>query len=90
MAAAFSSSVFDTPNIIIVPVIASFSAGGEIKPLYVRLDGNAYKIYSSSQLHSARSKRRYRCEITENDTVIFIELTYHLHECAWSVQKNCT
>ena len=85
MAASFSSSIFDTPNIIIVPVIASFSSGGEVKPLYVRLNGISYKIYSSSPMHAARSKLKYRCEIVDNNIVKFIELTYHLYECAWSI-----
>ena len=39
-----SKNNFDAPNLVPVPVIASFSPDGKVRPLYLKWDGESVKI----------------------------------------------
>ena len=80
-----SYTSFDIGNMNCVPVIASFTSDGHIKPLYVRLNGVSYKIEKSWIKSSLISYTTYICQVSSGDTLIPLTLTYHPREGVWSV-----
>ena len=66
-----------------VPVICSFNGEGKILPLYVRINEEDYKIYSSCEQHSTFNESVFKCEIIDYDIQKQITLVYHHREHIW-------
>ncbi|GEM_PF-2244487 len=69
----------------IVPVIASFNDNGQIKPLYVGINNERYKIDSYWVRRSFSNQIEFNCKVIINDTLIPLILTYYLKECIWTI-----
>jgi len=87
--AKISHTSYDYSNGIIVPVIASFDTEGHMRPLYVRIGGNSFKIHSS-WLKSSLACSVFQCQIIDNKTMKPLILTYHPLENVWTVPENKT
>ena len=69
----------------VVPVIASFDCAGTVKPLHVRIKGEAYKIMRCwSQQYGPIWV--YHCTIENNRMQHEICLTYHSNEKCWTIK----
>lgn len=88
MAAVISHGLHDCTHLKIVPVISSFDCDGNIVPLYVRIDGEALKIYNSYQVDSTFRIQSFHCEVMEHDRVKSIKLSYHINDQVWSMPAN--
>lgn len=76
-------AIFDNKNLEPVPVIASFSADGEIKPLYVRLQNMSLKILSYCITDQNLAWMEYRCTVEDQGIRKTVKLSYYLHEPSW-------
>ncbi|MBQ8823379.1 MAG: hypothetical protein IJZ82_12110 [Lachnospiraceae bacterium] len=78
----------NNPNIVPVPVIASFNNKGEVIPLYFSVEGLRLRIdhllYSNKKTLDVTS---YRCEVTFSDRVQQITLNYHKNVGIWTLNK---
>lgn len=72
----------------IIPVIASFDSNGHIKPLYIRVNGESLKVYSSCIKPSFQSAIEFECKIIDNEYLKPLSLTYHQQDCVWTISKN--
>ena len=84
MSGFISKDNFDCTNSIVVPVIASFSTDGNIKPLYVRIYGASYKIDSSWMSCNFINTIDFTCKVIDGDSLKPLLLTYHRKEGMWS------
>ena len=71
-----------------VPVIASFNDEGQIKPLYVGIDGERYKVHSYWVRRSFSNQIEFQCKLIVGDTLKIIIITYYLNECVWTIPDN--
>lgn len=85
MTSRVSYRLNDCPHLKIVSVIASFNPGGDILPLYVRIDGESLKIHTAYQADSTYSLLHFNCEVMDYDRVKPIKLTYHIGDHKWSI-----
>lgn len=69
----------------VVPVLASFDSAGTIRPLYVRITGEAYKILSC-YVREYGPLMVYTCTINNRGMQRELTLTYHSRECCWTTQ----
>lgn len=78
----------NNPNIVPVPVIASFNNKGEMIPLYFSVEGLRLKIdhllYSDKKTTDMTT---YRCEVTFSDRVQQITLNYHKNAGIWTLNR---
>ena len=76
-------------HLICVPVIASFSSKGEIKPLYVSVSGVQLKIENFT-IENDRDFvwSNFFCVVIDNDIKNRIKLCYHFQEHAWFIDMN--
>lgn len=72
----------------IVPVIASFNDDGQIRPLYVGIDGERLKVSSSRVRRCFAGQVEFYCKLTVGDTLKPVLLTYYLNECIWTIPGN--
>lgn len=72
----------------IVPVIASFNDNGQIKPLYVALNGERYKIDSYWVRRSFSNQIEFHCKLIIGNTLKPVIMTYYLNECIWTVPNT--
>lgn len=87
MSATTSHTSFDfDSNLEIVPVIASFDTNGTIRPLYVRINNESYRILSCRESESY-GLRSFRCKIEDHGYVKELKLTYHYKEYVWTMPK---
>ena len=91
MSVYISHGLHDCCHLNIVSVIASFDTDGNMRPLYVRIGEESYKIVSS-HLKSTQSRLGsfmdvYRCRIMDGEVSRHLELTYHSHEHIWTIVK---
>ncbi len=77
--------VTDTNNVS-VPVIATFSNGGNIKPLFVQIKGERYKIMSSWSREYGRDIITFMCTVVCYSVQREICLTYHKQETCWTMK----
>lgn len=77
----------DYPSQQIVSVIASFDTDGHIKPIYVRIGSESYKIQSCWLKPSFYGQQTFYCKVIDNNTLKPLELTYHIMESAWTMPK---
>lgn len=84
-----SYNSYDTSNSTLVPVIASYDSLGNIAPLYVRINGNAFKIlayYRTSEIHLPT----FNCKIEHFGYCKDITLVYHPREYVWALKTRST
>lgn len=80
---------FDYDPQEIVPVVASFDTDGHIRPLYVRILGNSYKILSHwIGTASFSGVSEYNCKIAVGDYERQILLKYYVREKVWTIPKD--
>ena len=76
------------PNTIynnIVSVIASFDSEGHVKPLYVRINEDSLKVYSSCPKPSFYDFLEFQCKVIDHDYLKPLLLTYHKKENIWTI-----
>ena len=78
----------NNPNIVPVPVIASFNNKGEVIPLYFSVEGLRLKVdhlvYTDKKV---RDVTIYRCEVTFSDRVQQVTLNYHKRAGIWTLNR---
>lgn len=84
MGAIISYGLHDCTHLNIVPVISSFDREGNISPLYVRINGEAFKIYNAHQTNSTLQLLNFKCEVIVDDCIRPLNLIYHVREHKWS------
>lgn len=72
----------------IIPVIAAFNDEGHIKPLYVGIDGERYKVQSYWVRRSFSNQIEFQCKIAVNETLKTVIITYYLTECIWTIPNT--
>ena len=87
MSATVFRTSYDFYNVTLVPVIASFDSEGHIMPLYVRINGESFKIRSAWLKPSFHSTSIFQCQIEDNGTIKPLILTYHHRENVWTISK---
>lgn len=80
---AMREAIFDNKKMEPVPVIASFSVDGEIKPLYVRLQNITLKILSYCIIDQNLAWIEFRCTVEDQGIRKNIKLYYYMHEPSW-------
>lgn len=79
---------FDAPTSTAIPVIASFSANGEIKPLYFKYEGNSVQVLSYRIKQSTRIDMIYECMYDNFGTQKKVILRYHFSDHAWFLEHR--
>lgn len=82
-----SDYIANIPYNNIIPVIASFDSEGHVKPLYIRLNGDSFKVYSSCERPSFYGSLEFQCKVIDNNCLKSLLLTYHKRENIWTTQK---
>lgn len=72
----------------IVPVIASFDSEGHIKPLYVGINGESYKIESCWASYNFRNIVDFKCKVIDGDYLKPLALTYYREEGMWTIPNG--
>jgi len=71
----------------LVPVIASYDTEGRIKPLYVRIKDERYKVISYWVKSSFSNNIDFNVTLSKDDRIYKLILTYHIRETTWSIPK---
>lgn len=87
MSIEYSYSSFVDSLMILVPVIASFTTAGMVKPLYVRIDSESYPVIDCTQISKVGSWI-YKCTIDDKGVQKPLELTFHYKEGFWTIPKT--
>ncbi|MCR4956465.1 MAG: hypothetical protein K6A30_07250 [Lachnospiraceae bacterium] len=66
-----------------VPVIASFNPSGEIRPLYLRMDGTVLRIRSFWVKSHHLNAMEFNCKVIDNNYTKNIRLIYYMSEGVW-------
>lgn len=90
MGKSVSYSNFDYKPVDIIPVIASFDSDGHIAPLYVRIEGESYKIDSFWMSCNFQNIIEFKCKVICGDFLKPLLLTYYKHENVWTMPKEQT
>ena len=72
----------------IVPVIASFNDDGQIKPLYVGINGKRYKVDSYWVRRSFSNQIEFHCKLIIENMLKPVIMTYYLNECIWTIPNS--
>lgn len=87
MGAHVSYTSFDCKPVDTVPVIASFDSEGHITPLYVRINGESYKIASHWIRSTFTNVIEFKCKVIDGDYLKPLLLTYYPHMAVWTIPK---
>ena len=88
MSQIVSNNSYDYLAVEIVPVIASFNNDGQIKPLYVGINGERYKVDSYWVRRTFSNQIEFHCKLIVENMIKTIILTYYLHECIWTIPNT--
>ena len=88
MTQILSQNSHDLLPMQIVPVIASFNDDGQIKPLYVGINGERYKVESYWVRRSFSNQIEFQCKLIDQDMLKPVVLTYYQNECIWTIPKG--
>lgn len=80
-----SGSIYDMPNLTAVPVIASFSEKGELRPLYFGYEHESIKILSYKITGTQTFNTRFQCEYENYGTRKQVELYYNDKTRTWFI-----
>lgn len=78
----------DYMPVTVIPVIASFNEDGQIKPLYVGIDGNRYKVESYWVRQSFANQIEFNCKLLLEESLQTLIITYYMNECIWTIPAN--
>lgn len=85
MSVTISTELRDCGHLQLVSVIASFDTDGNIRPLYVRIGEESYKIPSCRLSPCDVFVKTFQCRIVDGNQTKFLQLTYHEHENIWTI-----
>lgn len=88
MAQIVSLNSHDYMPVDIIPVIASFNEEGQIKPLYVGIDGERYKVQSYWVRRCFSNQIEFSCRLLFGETLQTLIITYYMNECIWTIPAN--
>lgn len=88
MGVTISYGLHDSPHLEIVPVISAFDQAGNIRPLFVRIEGESFKIYNPYKVDSPYKLLHFKCEIEVCGCIRPLDLMYHVNEHTWSIPAN--
>lgn len=71
-----------------VPVIASFSNEGGIRPLYIRIGGESRKVISARVKSDFRNHTEYYCKVVVDNRAIDITLSYYSDLRTWAIPPD--
>ena len=71
----------------LVPVIASYDAQGHIRPLYVRIKGERYKVENYWEKSIFGNNIDFNATLSKDNKLYKLILTYHIRETTWSIPK---
>lgn len=72
----------------LVPVIAAYDTEGRVKPLYVRIKDEKYKVENYwVKSTNFTNNIDFNVTLSKDNMTYKLILTYHLRETAWSVPK---
>ena len=71
-----------------VPVIASFNKAGEIRPLYVRMNGIALRVLSFWVKSTYLNTLEFQCKVYDAGVVKPLRLIYYQSEGIWIVPST--
>lgn len=83
-----SKNNFDAPNLIPVPVIASFSPDGKVRPLYLKWDGESVKILGCKIRREHEWAILFECVYEQYGLEKNIILYFNLRDHAWFIQTG--
>lgn len=82
-----SHSNYDIGHRATIQVIASFNEGGDILPLYLKVDGLQLRVLSAKLRSETFHEKAFICTVEDGDFHRDIKLYYHKSECIWSMEK---
>lgn len=88
MSQILSQNSHDYLQMQTVPVIASFNDEGQIKPLYVGINGERYKVQSYWVRRSFSNQIEFQCKLVDQNIVKPVIITYYLNECIWTIPEH--
>ncbi len=88
MARIVSHNSHDFLPIEIVDAIAAFDGHGNVRPLYVRINGENYKISSFKVRKNYANQMEYQCKLIVNDCLQPLTITYYMKEGIWTIPKE--
>lgn len=77
---------YNESTMTLVPVIASFDASGNIRPLYIGVHGESYKVLTCS-CKKVYDFPVYKCQVEDHGIARHVDLTYHPREHIWTIPK---
>ena len=80
-----SYTSYDYKSMKVVPVIAYFDTEGHIKPLYVRIESNSYKIHSYWVKSCFVNVSEFHCQVLDGDILRPLVLSYYQSEGIWGI-----
>lgn len=89
MSGIVSHTNFDCTSafVTIVPVIASFDSEGHITPLYVRINGESYKVDKHRIIGKYINSMEFECKVIDGDYVRTFVLTFFCRDGKWTMPK---
>lgn len=87
MSYIFPIESYGSDPIELVPVIASYDTQGRIRPLYVRIRDDRYKVENYWIKRSIANTIDFNVTLSKGDMIFKLILTYHLRETAWTIPK---
>lgn len=82
-----SYTSYDYKPVTVVPVIASFDTEGHIAPLYVRIEGESYKVNSYWVKSECTNIIQYNCKIIDQECLKPILLSFYQDETVWTIPE---
>lgn len=80
-----SHNSHDYMPVTIIPVIAAFNENGQIKPLYVGLNGERHKVHSYWVRRSFSNQIEFSCKVILGEIFQTMIITYYMNECIWTI-----
>ena len=79
---------YNSEPIEIVPVIAAYDTEGRVKPLYVRIKDDKYKVENYwVKSNNVANNIDYNVTLSKGNMTYKLILTYHIRETTWSIPK---
>ena len=75
-------------HLTVIPVIASFDTTRSIKPLYIRINEESFKVYKAIVIETFLHQTTYQCEIEDGEYIKHVKLTYFANESLWAIHKK--
>lgn len=74
------------PNLKPIQAVISFSTDGQMKPIYLCIDGITLKVASSKQFIEFGSPV-FVCQVIDDDTLKEVKVHYHKTENVWTIPR---